>query len=46
VQATAKGLRDMKFPVAVMTLDGAGHKYPTGDYLAEIAIWIDALDRI
>jgi serine protease Do len=46
VQATVKGLRDMKFPVAEMTLDGAGHKYPTGDYLSEIAIWIDALDRI
>jgi hypothetical protein len=46
VQATAKGLRDMKFPVTEMTLDGVGHKYPTGDYLTEIAIWIDALDRI
>jgi serine protease Do len=46
VQATAKGLRDMKFPVVETTMDGAGHKYPTGDYITEIAIWIDALDRI
>ena len=46
VQATAKGLRDMKYPVVETTMDGAGHKYPTGDYLTEIAIWIDALDRI
>ncbi|MGE5195470.1 MAG: PDZ domain-containing protein [Deltaproteobacteria bacterium] len=46
VQATAKGLRDMKYPVVETTMDGAGHKYPAGDYLTEIAIWIDALDRI
>ncbi len=36
----------MKYPVVEMTMEGAGHKYPTGDYLTEIAIWIDALDRI
>jgi serine protease Do len=46
VQATARGLRDMKYPVVETTMDGVGHKYPTGDYLTEIAIWIDALDRI
>ena len=46
VQGSAKGLRDMKYPVVEMTMEGAGHKYPTGDYLTEIAIWIDSLDRI
>ncbi len=46
VQVTVKGLRDMKYPVVATTMEGAGHKYPTGDYLTEIAIWIDALDRI
>ena len=42
----SRALRDMKYPVVDMTMEGAGHKYPTGDYLTEIAIWIDALDRI
>lgn len=46
VQATAKGLREMKFPVVETTIDGGGHKYPAGDYLTEIAIWVDSLDRI
>jgi serine protease Do len=46
VEATVKGLRELKFPVVQMTIEGAGHKYPTGDYLTEIALWIDALDRI
>jgi serine protease Do len=46
VQGSAKGLRDMKFPVVEMTMEGMGHKYPSGDYLTEIAVWIDALDRI
>jgi len=46
VEATVKGLRELKFPVVQMTIDGAGHKYPIGDYLTEISVWIDALDRI
>jgi len=46
VEATARGLREMKFPVVNTTIDGVGHKYPPADYVTEIAIWIDALDRI
>jgi serine protease Do len=46
VEASVKGLREMKYPVVETTIEGAGHKYPTGDYLTEIAIWIDSLDRI
>lgn len=46
VEMTAKGLADLKFPVVHTTIEGVGHKYPTGDSLTEIALWIDALDRI
>jgi serine protease Do len=46
VEGTVKGLRELKYPVVQMIIEGAGHKYPVGDYLTEIAVWIDALDRI
>jgi serine protease Do len=46
VVLTAKGLSELKYPVVQTTIDGAGHKYPTGDPITEIALWIDALDRI
>ena len=38
VTATAKGLRDMKFPVVQTTMDGVAHKYPTGDYVTDLTI--------
>jgi poly(3-hydroxybutyrate) depolymerase len=46
VVLTAKGLSELKYPVVQTTIEGAGHKYPTGDSITEIALWIDALDRI
>jgi serine protease Do len=46
VVLTARGLREVKYPVVQTTIEGAGHKYPGGEVIAEIAIWIDALDRI
>lgn len=46
VVLTAKGLSELKYPVVQTTIDGAGHKYVTGDPITEIALWIDALDRI
>lgn len=46
VAASAKALREMKYPIVETTMEGAGHKYPTGDYIIEIALWIDSLDRI
>ncbi len=46
VVLTAKALSELKYPVVQTTIEGAAHKYPTGDAITEIAIWIDALDRI
>jgi len=46
VVLTAKGLAELKYPVVQTTIEGAGHKYPTGEAITEIAIWIDSLDRI
>ena len=46
VVLTARGLSELKYPVVQTTMDGAGHKYPSGDPITEIALWIDALDRI
>lgn len=46
VVATAKGLRDLKFPVVHTTMEGVGHKYPSADYVSDIAVFIDSLDRI
>ncbi|MFN0055738.1 MAG: PDZ domain-containing protein [Planctomycetales bacterium] len=46
VLQTAKGLRDMKYPVVQTTIPEGGHKYPTAETVQEIAAWIDLLDRI
>ncbi|MGQ0633133.1 MAG: PDZ domain-containing protein [Planctomycetaceae bacterium] len=46
VTGTARLLREMKFPVVHTIIPGGGHKYPAAETVAEIAAWIDALDRI
>jgi serine protease Do len=46
VEATVKGLRELKFPVAHTTMEGVGHKYPSADYVSDIAVFIDSIDRI
>jgi serine protease Do len=46
IQFSARALGDFKYPVVQVTMLGAGHKYPGASYLAEMAVWIDALDRI
>jgi serine protease Do len=46
VEFTARALADFKYPVIHTTLAGTAHKYPIGSLLSEIAVWIDALDRI
>lgn len=46
VTGTAKGLRELKFPVVHTTIPKGGHKYPPAIAVEEIAAWIDALDRI
>lgn len=46
IEFTARALTEFKYPVIHTTIPGAGHKYPSGSYLTEIAVWIDALDRI
>jgi serine protease Do len=46
VEMSARALSEFKYPVIHTTIPGAGHKYPTGSALSEIAVWIDALDRI
>lgn len=46
VEATASGLRKLKYPCAFRTLTGRSHEYPVADDTAEIARWIDLLDRI
>jgi serine protease Do len=43
---SARGLGELKFPVVNRTVEGLGHKYPPAEYVSEIAIWIDSLDRI
>lgn len=46
VVATAKALREMKFPVVLTSIPEGGHKYPPAEIVNEIAVWVDALDRI
>ena len=46
VTQTADGLRKFKFPVAFVTLPGAGEQYPGDEPVEQIVRWIDALDRI
>ncbi|MBI3865043.1 MAG: PDZ domain-containing protein, partial [Planctomycetia bacterium] len=46
VEFTARALSEFKFPVIHTTMLGTGHKYPASSPLTEIAVWIDALDRI
>ncbi len=46
VELSARALTEFKFPVVHATMQGAGHKYPTGGVLSDVAVWIDALDRI
>lgn len=45
VEASAKRLRDMKYPVTVKDL-GDQPRYLNAEELAELARWIDTLDRI
>jgi serine protease Do len=46
VVASAKGLRDMKYPVVLTTIAEGQHKYPPAEIVQEIAVWVDLLDRI
>lgn len=46
VQATATGLRQLKYPCSLRTVPGRTHEYPTSDDIEEIGRWIDLLDRI
>jgi serine protease Do len=46
VELTARGLGDFKYPVIHVTIPGAASKYPSGEFISDIALWIDALDRI
>ena len=46
VQATAAGLRRLKFPVSFTTIKDRDHKYPSEEYVREIGRWADSLDRI
>lgn len=39
-------LRAMKYPVTLQVVKELGAKYPTGESLDPIAIWLDSLDRI
>lgn len=46
VAGSVKGLRDMKYPVVQATIADGSHKYPPAEIVQEIAVWVDALDRI
>jgi len=46
VVMSARGLSELKFPVVYRAIEGAGHKYPSAEFVTEIAVWIDSLDRI
>lgn len=45
VKATAAGLKDRKYPVTFLELEGKGKGYPAFGTLDQIAIWADMLDR-
>ncbi|MDA1013243.1 MAG: PDZ domain-containing protein [Planctomycetota bacterium] len=46
VQATAAGLKRLKFPITNMIGKGRAHAYAPANELDEIARWVDSLDRI
>ncbi|MBM83159.1 MAG: hypothetical protein CMJ78_21565, partial [Planctomycetaceae bacterium] len=46
VQRTGAALKSAKFPVTVTTINGQAHAYPPSERVAEIARWIDILDRL
>jgi serine protease Do len=46
VLLTAKGLRDMKYPVSQKTIENGDATYPPASAIEEIAVWVDMLDRI
>jgi len=46
VKGTADGLRNVKFPVTLTTIDGLDHRYPSVEHIREVGRWIDSLDRI
>lgn len=41
-----EGLRKLKYPVSHLVIPGGDAKYPSAEYLRDVARWIDALDRI
>lgn len=46
VQATVKGLQNLKFPCSFTKEADKDHKYPSGETSQEIGRWADCLDRI
>ncbi len=45
-QATANGLRGLKFPVVFEQAPAAGADYPSADVIQMFGRWVDSLDRI
>lgn len=46
VVGAVKGLRDAKYPVTHAIVENGDAKYPPATTLQELAVWVDALDRI